>query len=552
MAAGILIDSMPLEFTLEESKDKPGKYVARGRYACSDKPTENKRLYGPHLWEREIGRLAESMKGRMVFGELDHPADGRTKLQRVSHILTGLKAEGSEIVGESEILDTPNGRILKAILDAGGKVGVSSRGFGTTKVIANGVHEVQEDFKLHTFDFVADPAMKTAYPDVFHEETQKIPEDGMELTLEDLKRDYPGLVEALSGEVKQAALTEINDAHGNSLTEAVSEAEGRTETRLREQFSGELRRVVETVEESAREKATSEALSDPEVAQAKVTLEQIARIIAPFGIPMDTQVVMDAKEEEITKLKGELAERELEVQAARKEATEMKAVATEAAYQLHLERLVAEDDARETIITLVGDIAQYGSTDEIEAKVGAVKEELTKAKVQEQEKAEERDAETKAKLDEQEALLKAAEEKAEEAETEKEKANDRTRKALKVAEEMQLALHVEQRITGHDGADDLRGLCEEAKSIEDVDNIIAGYDKRHPEPPRIDEDQAARIRSRVSLGKERDMYEDTHGRPEDGDGKGNGIDENANDPLVALGLTEEQFDEFAGTKGLDS
>ena len=548
--AEILIDSMPLEFTLEESKDTPGKYVARGQFARSDKPTENKRLYGPHLWEREIGRLTDAMKGRMVFGELDPPADGRTKLQRVSHILTNLHADGSEIQGEAEILDTPNGRILKAILDAQGKVGVSSRGFGTTKVVANGVHEVQEDFRLHTFDFVADPAMKTAYPEVFHEETQKIPEDGMELTLEDLKRDYPGLVEALSSEVKATALTEAGEAHGRSLSEAVSEAEGRTERRLREQFSGELRRTIEQIEESAREKATSEALSDPDVAQAKVTLEQVARIIAPFGVPMDQKMTIDAKEEEIAKLKGELAERELEVQAAQREANEMKAVATEAAYQLHLERLVAEEEARDTIITLVGDISQYETIGDIEAKVEAVIGELAKAKVQEQEKAQERDAETTAKIEEIEARLKAAEEKAEEAEAEKTKADERTRKALKVAEEMQLALHVEQRLSGHQDADDLRGLCEGATSIEDVENIIAGYDRRHPEPPRMDEDQAQRIRSRVAQGVERDIYEDTHGRPEDGGG--NGVEEHADDPLTALGLTEEQFDEFAGTKGLEN
>jgi hypothetical protein len=547
--AEILIDSMPLEFTLEESKDKPGKYIARGQFARADKPTENKRFYGPHLWEREIGRLSDAMKGRMVFGELDHPADGRTKLTRVSHILTNLAMEGPEIVGEAEILDTPNGRILKAILDANGKVGVSSRGFGTTKVTANGVHEVQEDFRLHTFDFVADPAMKTAYPEVFHEETQKIPEDGMELTLEDLKRDYPGLVEALSDEAKRVALTEADEAHGRSLSEAVTEAQERTETRLREQFSGELRRTVERIEEAARERATSEALSDPEVAQAKVTLEQIARIIAPFGVPVDQQMALDAKDEEIAKLKGQLAERELEVQAARTQAEEFKAVATEAAHQLHLERLVAEDEARDTIITLVGDIAQYKTPDEIKAKVEAVKSELTKAKVQEQEKAEERDAETMAKLEELEARIKVAEEKAEESEAEKVKANERTRKALQVAEEMQIALHVEQRLRDHKGGDDLRGLCENAKSIYEVDSIIAGYDERHTEPPRIDEDQAQRIRSRVAKGKERDINEDTHGKPQ-GDGKGNGVQEYAEDPLAALGLTEEQFDEFAGTRGL--
>lgn len=545
----ILIDSMPFEFTLTESKETPGKYVVRGQFARSDKPTENKRLYGPHLWEREIGRLSEALKGRMVMGELDHPADGRTKLQRVSHILTDLQAEGGEIKGAAELLDTPNGRIAKAILDANGKIGVSSRGFGTTKTVANGVQEVQEDFVLHTFDFVADPAMKTAYPQVFHEESQKIPEDDMELTLEDLKRDYPGLVEALSGEAKVAALTEADEAHGRSLNEAVNEAEERTEARLREQFSGELRRALEHVEEAATEKAQSEALSDPKVAQAKVVLEQIARVIAPFGVPMDMQGTLDAKDEEIAKLKGLVAERELEVQAAKREASELKAVATEAAFQLHLERLVAEDEARDTIIKLVGSAAQYGSVEEIEAKVEAARSELTRAKEEEHAKAEERDAETTAKLEELEGRIKAAEEKAEEAEAEKAKANERTRKALKVAEEMQLALHIENRIGSHPGADDLRTLCESASTADEVDSIIAGYDKRHPEPPQLDEEQAARIRSHVARGQERDMHEDTHGHPEGSNGKSNGADHQV-DPLADLGLTEEQFDEFAGTKGL--
>ena len=183
--AGILIDTIPLTFTLEESKDpaKKGKVIARGEFARSDRATENKRFYHEHLWKREIGRLAEAMRDRRNFGELDHPADGRTKLQRVSHLLTNLKVEGNSVVGEAEVLDTPNGRILKTIMEADAKVGVSSRGYGSTKTNAEGLEEVQEDFRLDTFDFVADPATKTAYPQVFHEERQRIPEDDMGMTM---------------------------------------------------------------------------------------------------------------------------------------------------------------------------------------------------------------------------------------------------------------------------------------------------------------------------------------------------------------------------------
>jgi len=336
MSKQILIDAMPLTFTLEEAEGKSGKLVARGQFARVDRPTENKRLYKRSLWEREIGRTSESMKERRVLGELDHPADGRTKLVRASHLMTNLRIEGDEVIGEAEIMDTPNGRILKAILQAGAKVGVSSRGFGTTKTIAGGIEEVQEDFRLDTFDFVADPATKTAYPQIFAEEREKIPEDEMELTLESLKRDYPGLVEALSREVKSAALTESSEEHGKAINEAVAAAEERTEKRLRERFSADLRRHLEQIDSASRERAISEALSDPNVAGAKQILERVATLIAPFGVPMDQQRAIAEKDEQIAKLEGALAERELEVQAARAETAEFRKVAMEAAFRLHL------------------------------------------------------------------------------------------------------------------------------------------------------------------------------------------------------------------------
>jgi hypothetical protein len=198
--AELLIDTMPLTFTLEEATDRPGKYIFRGQFARSDKATDNKRLYREHLWRREIGRIGEAMSRRGVYGELDHPADGRTRLARVSHLLTKLSVKGTEVIGEAEILDTPNGRIMKVLADAKASVGVSSRGFGSVKTIADGVQEVQEDFRLDTFDFVADPATKTAYPKLFKEERERIEEANVELTLDILKRDYPGLVEEMTRE----------------------------------------------------------------------------------------------------------------------------------------------------------------------------------------------------------------------------------------------------------------------------------------------------------------------------------------------------------------
>lgn len=81
---------------------------------------------------------------------------GKTELKRVSHLVTGLdlKEDGS-VWGRFEILDTPNGQIIKKILEAGGLPGFSSRGSGSVNKVTN---EVQEDYKFQTIDIVSDPS----------------------------------------------------------------------------------------------------------------------------------------------------------------------------------------------------------------------------------------------------------------------------------------------------------------------------------------------------------------------------------------------------------
>jgi hypothetical protein len=529
--AEILIDTIPLTFTLEESKDpsKKGKVIARGEFARSDKATENKRLYREHLWRREIGRLGEAMKERRTFGELDHPADGRTKLQRVSHLLTGLKVEGNSVIGETEILDTPNGRILKTIMEAGAKVGVSSRGFGSTKTNAEGMEEVQEDFRLDTFDFVADPATKTAYPQVFHEERLRIPEDDMGLTLEDLRTSYPGLVE----EVTKQAVVGIEE---------------RVERRLKDQFAGELRRQLEQVTEAAEDRVRSEMLSDPEVAGAQQILERIASMVHSFASPVAHQQELDERDSEIKRLKDELADRELEIEAAKAEGTELGKLAKEASYRLHMERRLAGESAREAIIKIIGDVMQYESIEALGARIDAVAKELSSAKdehVGEEDEAKEALAE---KLRELETRLEKAEASAEDSAKQVAEANERTRKALDIAEAAQVEGFVEGIAASHPEGDRLRSLCEGVGSVEEARRIVAGYEAPKPRRTR-DEDEAQRIRARVAKGQERSLEEDTFGGK--GKNRGNG---QSKDPLaeVGLDLTEDEFDELAGTKGLES
>lgn len=155
-----LIEVMPFSYQILESAN--GRFRVEGVFQRSDVENANKRIYPRSIWERELKepRVTESLANRAMFGELDHPSDGKTSLKRVSHIVTGLNLQDDgSVVGVAEVLNTPNGQILKTLFESGAQVGISSRGSGS---VQNGT--VQEDFKLSTFDFVARPSTPGALP----------------------------------------------------------------------------------------------------------------------------------------------------------------------------------------------------------------------------------------------------------------------------------------------------------------------------------------------------------------------------------------------------
>jgi hypothetical protein len=155
-----LYDVMPFEYQITESAN--GRLRVEGVFQRSDVANANKRVYPRSIWEKELQeqRVREALENKAMFGELDHPSDGKTSLKRVSHVVTDLKLENDgTVTGAAEILGTPNGQILRTLFESGAQVGISSRGSGS---VQNGV--VQEDFKLGTFDFVARPSTPGALP----------------------------------------------------------------------------------------------------------------------------------------------------------------------------------------------------------------------------------------------------------------------------------------------------------------------------------------------------------------------------------------------------
>ena len=148
---------------ISESRDT-GIMCIRGTFQRAEEENHNKRVYPKAVLESCVKSLQEKLNGRELVGELDHPADGVVKLQNASHLITKLEWKGNDLIGEAEILPTPAGQIAKSLINAGVKIGISSRGMGTLSEASEGSKIVNPDYKMITFDLVADPSTKGAYP----------------------------------------------------------------------------------------------------------------------------------------------------------------------------------------------------------------------------------------------------------------------------------------------------------------------------------------------------------------------------------------------------
>jgi len=155
------------EDVLNEEGEKTGKknYFIEGIIMQGDIKNRNGRMYPKDVLQKETQRYNETyVKKNRAYGELGHPAGPTINLDRVSHMFTELKADGSNIVGRAKIMDTPMGKIVKNIMDEKGVLGISSRGMGSMKPNKDGIMEVQKDFMLATAgDIVADPSAPDAF-----------------------------------------------------------------------------------------------------------------------------------------------------------------------------------------------------------------------------------------------------------------------------------------------------------------------------------------------------------------------------------------------------
>lgn len=139
-------------------------YFIEGPFLQAELKNRNGRVYPLELLVREVNRYKkEFVSENRALGELGHPDSPTINLDRVSHLIVEINQSGHDFNGKAKVLDTPNGRIVKALIDDGVQLGVSSRGVGSLNTTSQG-DVVGDDFYLATAaDIVADPSAPNAF-----------------------------------------------------------------------------------------------------------------------------------------------------------------------------------------------------------------------------------------------------------------------------------------------------------------------------------------------------------------------------------------------------
>ena len=179
---------------ITEDKEGGGKnYKIKGIFLQADIKNRNGRVYPMEVLEKEVNRYNKKfINEKRAYGELGHPEGPTVNLERVSHMVTELYPDGKNFIGEAKIMETPMGKIVKSLMDEGGKLGVSSRGMGSLDQ-KNGANYVRDDFYLATAaDIVADPSAPNAFVEGIMEGKEWVWNNGalVEAELVELRRKF--------------------------------------------------------------------------------------------------------------------------------------------------------------------------------------------------------------------------------------------------------------------------------------------------------------------------------------------------------------------------
>ena len=150
-----------------------GALFLSGIVQAADRQNGNGRVYSKIILEREVEKYRKVIQEGRAVGELDHPDDSVVNLRNVSHKFTDCWWDGNDVKGKLQVLGTPAGQTLRALVEGGVKIGISSRGMGSVTE-SHGRTLVEDDFQLICFDIVQEPSTSGAF--LFQEEKRDIRE----------------------------------------------------------------------------------------------------------------------------------------------------------------------------------------------------------------------------------------------------------------------------------------------------------------------------------------------------------------------------------------
>jgi hypothetical protein len=184
-----------LEVITEKKENGEKSYAIEGVFAQAEQKNRNGRIYPRPIMEKAVDKyVVEQVSQKRAVGELNHPEGPTVNLDKVSHLITDLRFEGNDVVGRASILDTPNGKIVKGLLDGGVRLGVSTRGMGSLEN-RGGTMYVKDDFILNTVDIVQDPSAPAAFVNGIMEGVEWVWNNGI---------IEPQVIEEMETEIKTA------------------------------------------------------------------------------------------------------------------------------------------------------------------------------------------------------------------------------------------------------------------------------------------------------------------------------------------------------------
>ena len=191
---------------VEQNEKGEKDYFIEGIFMQSEIKNHNGRIYPKEVIQKEVKRYnKEFVEKKRAFGELGHPEGPTINLDKVSHMIEKLEEDGNNFVGRAKILSTPNGQIVKNLIDDGAKLGVSSRGLGSLESKGNAQY-VKDDFQLATAgDIVADPSAPEAFVEGIMEGVEWVYESGI-LKAKDLDQMQKDLKTARLNKLEETKL----------------------------------------------------------------------------------------------------------------------------------------------------------------------------------------------------------------------------------------------------------------------------------------------------------------------------------------------------------